>query len=315
MVIVFGSINVDLTFPLQALPSPGETVLTPSCSEAVGGKGANQAVAAARDGAPTAFIGCTGRDDFGAKARDALGRAGVNVARLSEAEGATGLATIWVDNAGRNMIAVASGANGAAQAAALDGAGLSPKTILVLQMEVPLAEIEAAIARGKKAGATVLLNLAPALPISRAALASVDILVVNEHEAATLCRAVGLPEGKPGTSPDAQLQALAGTLELRTVIVTLGSEGAIASHEGTRWRVSALPVKAVDTTGAGDCFVGVLASSLSRGLAMPEAMQRAAVGGSLACTILGAEPSFPMRAAIDAALSGTPPPQRVEHRA
>lgn len=312
MVIVFGSINVDLTFPVDALPSPGETVLTPSCSEAVGGKGANQAVAAARDGAPTAFIGCAGRDDFGAKARDALARAGVNVSRLSEVAGATGLATIWVDSAGRNMIAVASGANGAARASALDGSGLGPKSILVLQMEVPIPEVEAAILRGKHAGATVLLNLAPALPISRTALAAVDILVVNEHEAATLCRAVGLAEGAPGTSPDAQLAALAGTLELGTVIVTLGSEGAIASHEGTRWRVSALPVKAVDTTGAGDCFVGVLASSLSRGLAMPEAMRRAAAGGSLACTILGAEPSFPTRVALDAAVAGAPPPRRGE---
>jgi len=298
MITVFGSINVDLTFRLPHLPGPGETVLTPSFSQAVGGKGANQAAAAARDGAPVRFVGCVGADSFGETARAALLEAGVDTSGLATVPGATGLAAIWVDARGRNQIAVASGANALLRADALSDDALSPETMVVLQMETPAVEVEAVIARAARAGARVILNLAPALSLPTPALRQVDILVLNEHEAATLCATLRLPQAEPA----GQLSALAQALG-NTVVITLGPEGAIGARGDARWRADAPAVTAVDTTGAGDCFVGVLASALARGAKVPEAMRRAAVAGSLACTVLGAMPSFPARAAIDAALA------------
>jgi ribokinase len=298
MITVLGSINVDLTFRVPHLPDVGETVLTPGFSEAVGGKGANQAIAAARDGAATRFIGCCGEDAFGATARSLLIDAGVDATGLETLQGvATGLASILVDGEGRNKIAVASGANGKVEARALD-ARLAPGSQLVLQMEIPAAEVEAAIAHAKRAGAHVLLNLAPALPLPLAALRQVDTLVVNEHEASTLCGELGLAAAEP----EAQARALSRMLGT-TVIITLGVAGAIAFHRGILLCAPALPVKAIDSTGAGDCFVGVLAAGLTRGLDLPAAMRRACAAGSLACAIVGAAPSFPTARQIDAALA------------
>ncbi len=298
MLTVFGSVNVDLTFRVPHLPSAGETVLSPAYTQAVGGKGANQAVAAARDGAPTCFVGCIGDDGYGATTRRALADAGVDVTGMRIVTGTTGLAAIWVDDDGSNQIAVASGANAALKAEALADCVLGPGAILVLQMETPTAEVEAAIDLARRSGATVILNLAPALPISRSALTQVDVLVVNEHEAATLCARLGLPDSEPAS------QAIALARELcNTVVATCGAAGAIAARGDSLWRADALPVRAVDTTGAGDCFVGVLAAGLSRGMSMAEAMRRAAVAGSLACTVVGATPSFPTHDRIEAALS------------
>jgi ribokinase len=305
MLTVFGSINVDLTFRVPHLPRVGETVLTPSVFRAVGGKGANQAAAAARDGAATRFIGCVGEDAFGAMARSALADIGVDTSLLqSTAEStkeATGLAAVWVDAAGRNQIAVASGANGALRAAAFAAAAAVPNEHVVLQMETPAEEVAAVIDAAKRRGATVILNLAPALPLSAAALRAVDVLVLNEQEAAALggmldCRREAAQE---------QLAVLAAELGT-TIIITLGAAGAIGAAGAVRWQASALPVVAVDTTGAGDCFVGVLAAAIMRGITLPAAMRRAAVAGSLACTIVGAMPSFPGRASIEAALAGAP---------
>src|ERR1700730_18324249 len=146
MITVFGSINVDLTFCLEHLPAVGETVLTSEVTQAVGGKGANQAIAAARDGAATRFIGCVGSDSFGVTGRTALADVGIDVSGLQTVPGATGLAAVWVDGRGRNQIAVASGANGALTAGALAGQAITPHTLVVLQMETPAAEGKAAIA-------------------------------------------------------------------------------------------------------------------------------------------------------------------------
>jgi ribokinase len=298
MIHVFGSINIDLTFRLPHLPVVGETVLTPSFTQAVGGKGANQAIAAARDGAPTRFIGCLGSDGFGTMAREMLQAVGLDVRSLATVPGATGLAAVWIDGEGRNVIAVASGANGALRADALGGDAIRPGSLVVLQMEVPIAATTAAITLAKSAGAKVLLNLAPALPLPLAALRQVDILVLNEHEADSLCQALALP----AMPPNEQGRALADKLG-SVVMITLGAGGAIGIDNGSLWRATALPVTAIDTTGAGDCFVGVLAAGLTRGLDLPGAMQRAAVAGSLACTVVGAMPSFPSRERIDAAVA------------
>lgn len=305
MITVLGSINVDLTFPVAKLPRPGETVLTATFTEAIGGKGANQAVAAARDRAACRFIGCVGRDDLGARARAAMIEAGIDVTGLRTVEGPTGLASIWVDAEGRNMIAVASGANRAVKAEPLDACALSDDDVVVLQMEVPPRETELAIACAKRAGARVILNLAPALPIDRSALGHVDILVLNEHEADTLCVDLAFGNGIAGGAPERQLRALARELR-RTVVITLGEAGAIAAHDDVLWRVAALPVQSIDTTGAGDCFVGALAAGLDRGASLPEAMRRGVVAASLACTSVGAQPSFAGAARIDAAMIDAP---------
>jgi ribokinase len=300
MLTVFGSINVDLTFPLPHLPVAGETVLTSTYSQAIGGKGANQAAAAARDGAAIRFIGCVGDDSFGATARAALTDLGVDVGDLETVPGTTGVATIWIDGGGQNQIAVASGANAALKAEALARRPLARDAFVVLQMETPAAEVAAAIAHARREGAKVILNLAPALPLPRPALEQVDILVVNEHEATVLCEHLELPLGEPAD----QAWGLARHLG-NTVIVTLGAAGAIGTRQDEVLRARALSVNAVDTTGAGDCFVGVLASALARGASLYAAMQRAAIAGSLACTAVGAMPSFPDRAQIDAALLDT----------
>jgi ribokinase len=308
MITVFGSINVDLTFRLPHLPSAGETVLTPTFTQAVGGKGANQAIAAARDGAPTCFIGCVGADSYGETAHKALADLGIDVSGLQTVAGTTGLASVWIDGEGRNQITVASGANRALKAdALLDHA--KPATLVVLQMETPPSEVEAAIGHAKERKAKVILNLAPALPISVAGLKQVSVLVLNEQEASALTSFLQFTDCEPAD------QAVALARELgNTVIITLGAQGAVGAHADELWRVEALPVVAIDTTGAGDCFVGVLASALLRGATMPEAMRRAAVAGSLACTIVGAMPSFPTHDRINAALVGAAQ-RRVGHQA
>lgn len=299
MVVVLGSINMDLIFALPRLPGEGETALTPAFTEAMGGKGANQALAAARDGAPTRFIGAIGNDDFGTRGRTTLAAAGVDVSGVTVTSAATGIAAIFVDAQGRNKIAVASGANGQARAKALAVRPLTSADTLVLQMEIPGSEVEAAIADAHRARARIILNLAPALPIAEQALRAVSILVVNEHEQATLCAALEIA----AATHENRTLALARYLG-KTVIATLGPDGAFAveADNATSHRVPALAVNVVDTTGAGDCFVGVLAGALERGLALPDAMRRAAVAASLACTALGAGPSFPCRETIDAAM-------------
>ena len=299
MLTVFGSINVDLTFRLPHLPAPGETVLTSTVTAAVGGKGANQAIAAARDGASARFIGCVGTDSYGSTAREALASLGIDVSGLQVVPGSTGLAAVWIDGEGRNQIAVASGANRALRAEALLEREITPETWLVLQMETPVSEVEAAIAHAKRQSAKVILNLAPALPLPAATLRQVDVLVLNEHEASVLSASLRLTQGRPTD------QVIAFAREITTtVIITLGPEGAIAADGDKVWRVEALPVKAIDTTGAGDCFVGVLAAALMRRVSLPVAVRRAAAAGSLACTIVGAMPSFPASQSIDAALTG-----------
>lgn len=297
MITVFGSINIDLTFQLPALPSVGETMLTPAFTEAVGGKGANQAVAARRDGADTCFIGCIGRDEFGERAKTALQREGINVEALARVPGKTGLASIWIDEQGDNMIAVASGANSLLTSEAVLPSALTSETLVVLQMEVPRAETERVITRAKQNDAKVLLNLAPALPLSSTALEQVDILVLNELEARTLCEQFSFV----ATAAEADVQRISEKLDA-SVIITLGSAGVVAAHEGEIYQAEALPVTPVDTTGAGDCIVGVLASGLDAGLNFDRALQRAAVAGSLACTIVGTLPSFPSRHQIDEAV-------------
>jgi ribokinase len=294
MITVFGSIGMDLLFSLSHLPTVGETVLTPAYTTAMGGKGANQAVAAARDGATVRFVGSAGADGFGNEARSLLQDEGIDLAGFATIDAATCVASVWFDTQGRNQIAVASGANLLTKVDALRPEILASGDWLVLQMEILSGEVSKAVALAKARGARVILNLAPALPVDMATLRQVDVLVLNEHEASLLCTHLGQASGSPAKLAG-PLSRLLGT----TVIVTLGPDGAVGAKGAEIWQVPSMPVKAVDTTGAGDCFVGVLAAAMDRGLDMHPAMRRACVAASMACTQVGAAPSFPTGVAID----------------
>jgi ribokinase len=290
MIVVFGSVNLDLIFPVPHIPRPGETVLGPLTRIEPGGKGANQAVAAARDGAQVIMAGAIGRDALGQGALTLLRTAGVDLRRVSETDASTGCAAISVDPAGNNAIAVGSGANLLARAAQIEDALLGPETTVVLQMEVPAEETAAAIQRASARGARIVLNLAPALPLAEAVLRCVDVLVVNETEAASLATEFGC---------DATAAALHGRLEV-TVVRTLGGDGLeAASAEDGLIRLPARPVIVVDTTGAGDCFVGVLAAALDRGEGLSAALQRATAAAALCCTRAGSQGSIPVAAETD----------------
>jgi ribokinase len=292
MIVVFGSINVDLAFKVPALPKPGETVVGPGYEIALGGKGANQAVAAAHDGNPVVLIGAVGTDTFGTLAREGLSTNGIDCARVSRGVGATGCAAIAVDAAGRNQIIVGAGANAALRADHVDDALLGSGATLILQREIDVAENRRLVQRAHRRGARTLLNAAPASGLHIAEPDGVDVIVVNEHEAIDLARAVGLdPAG-------ATADALAARLE-RLVVVTLGAAGATAALGTQGWRSAALDVTPVDTTAAGDAFVGVFAGALDRGQSVQAALRRACIAGSLACTVRGAQPSLPRRDQID----------------
>jgi ribokinase len=297
MITVFGSIGMDLQFSLPHLPIVGETVLTPTYTRAMGGKGANQAVAAARDGGTVRFVGSIGADGFGNEARSVLQAEGIDLTGFATVDAATCVASVCFDTQGRNQIAVASGANLLTRADALRPEILASGDWLVLQMEIPSDEVSKAVALAKARGARVILNLAPALPVEAATLRKVDVLVLNEHEASLLSTHLAQANGSP-----AQLAAPISRLLGITVIVTLGPDGAVGAKGDEIWQVPSMPVKAVDTTGAGDCFVGVLAAAMDRGLDMQPAMRRACVAASIACTQVGAAPSFPTGTAIDVML-------------
>jgi ribokinase len=292
-VVVFGSINADLIFAVAALPTPGQTLMASAMTVGPGGKGANQAVAAARDRAPSIMAGAVGQDSLASAAMAGLVAAGVDVSRVARCNTPTGCASICTDRDGRNQIVVAPGANHRASAAAVDTALLGPGTMLVTQMETDLEETAAIIRRAKISGACVIHNLAPAAPLAPDALRLVDVLVVNEDEADWLARHEGL-----SGSDAAALHADLGM----TVIRTLGSQGVEWAGRGERGRLPAAPVRAVDTTAAGDCFVGVLAAGLFRGEKLSAAICRANVAAAIACTRRGSQSSLPNAAEIDAML-------------
>jgi ribokinase len=306
MLVVFGSVNIDLVFSLPVLPGPGETVLGAGYQVAPGGKGANQAVAAARDRAAVRFYGCIGRDEFGRMAGDSLVAAGVDVTGLREGARPTGCAAVCTDAAGRNLIAVASGANLDARAEQIPDSVLRPDTTVVLQMECPTGEVATLIARARARGCRTVLNLAPALPLEPSVLQSVDVLVVNEGEAAALAAGRGLAAG----DSVALVRRLAAAFG-NAAAITLGPLGVVAARGDDAWSVDALQIKTIDTTAAGDAFTGVLAAALDRGVVLPDALHRASVAGGLACLTAGAQPSLPAAAEIEKHLSDLAPARRL----
>lgn len=307
MIVVFGSLNIDFIMRVERLPAPGETVLGGDYLVVPGGKGANQALAAARAAGDesdqrVALHGSVGSDDWGRFAISLLAEAGVLLEGVRQGDLATGCATISVDRKGENTIAVASGANMEARAERIDDGALRDASWLLLQMEVPLAENWRLIERARAAGVKIMLNVAPAAPVPAAALDQLDVLVVNEIEAAMLAAA----EGLAGTGIESLCAQLAEAHDLLCV-ATLGSAGAIAAGPQGRWSVDPLPVTAVDTTGAGDAFVGCLAAALDGGEPIPEALRRASVGAGLCCAKAGTQSSFAWRDEIEAALADLAP--------
>lgn len=294
MIVVFGSINLDLIFPLPAIPRAGETLLAPGIRIEPGGKGANQAVAAARDGARVVIASAVGRDALAAGALELLRFAKVDLSRVIEADSATGCAAIFVDPHGANAIGVGSGANLAARATQIEDKLLGPTTTLVLQMEVPPAETAALIHRARTRGARIILNLAPAAPLDVAALRALNLLTVNETEAAWLGAHLGC---------GSDAKALHGALGV-DVVRTLGENGVDVASASTTQRIPAHRITPVDTTAAGDCFVGVLAATLDRGATLATALARANTAAALCCTRAGSQSSLPTSAEIDATTVG-----------
>ncbi len=291
MILVFGSINVDLLVPVPLLPTPGETVLGGDYALLPGGKGANQALAACRAGASVMMAGAVGNDPFAALALETLRRDGVDLTLVRRVERPTGCAAIMVDAGGENLIAVAPGANREAEAASVPDSVLGPETILVCQTEVPAVENWALIRRARAAGARTVLNLAPAAPIDPALFAEIDIAVANAGEAAAF-----------GADPAGLARRLRHAL-----VVTHGGKGSTAFlADGGRIDTPALAIEPIDTTGAGDTFVGVLAAGLDRHLALPAILRLASAAAALACLAHGAQSAMPDRAAIEAALAHLP---------
>jgi ribokinase len=298
MLLVFGSLNADMLFEVHALPRPGETVLCPGYRLAAGGKGANQAAAAAKAGARVRMVGHLGDDGFGRFARATLEAADVDCSGVRVSKKATAIAVIGVDRRGENQIIVASGANLDTHASQVSGPELSPEVTLLCQNEIaPEATFEL-IARARTRGARTILNLAPASPLPPAVLTALDMLVVNEIEAA----AAGGESGEPA----AMARTLAGRHGL-ICVVTLGAQGAIAVGPDQAWRVGSLAVEPVDTTGAGDAFVGVLAAALDQRRRLPDALRRASIAAGLACTRIGAQTSQPAEAEIEGRLGELAP--------
>jgi ribokinase len=300
-VLVVGSINMDLVVRTARLPDPGETVPGQSFATIPGGKGANQAVAATRLGASTAMIGCVGDDAFGAELRRVLAADGIDCQGVRAVAGVpTGVALIEVDDTGRNHIVVVPGGNGHLSAADVQAhqALLASARAVVLQLEVPLDTVIFTAARARALGKLVILNPAPAQPLPAELLASTDYLVPNEHEAS----------GLSGVRVDSPAAAAAAAQRLRaqgprTVIVTMGAAGVVsAGEDGTRHH-PARPVKAVDSTAAGDTFIGGLCAALVEGRSLDDAIAFAQAAAAISVTRPGAQTSIPRRDEVQAATS------------
>ncbi|MFP3712412.1 ribokinase [Puerhibacterium sp. TATVAM-FAB25] len=288
-VVVVGSINVDLVVQVGRHPAPGETVLGRGSTTMPGGKGANQAVAAARLGAGVAMVGAVGTDAYADVALSGLREAGVDLAHVRTAGTATGLAIVTVADDGENAIVVVPGANGAVTPAVVDAAAplLARARVCVLQAEIPVASVVRAAETAHRRGVRVVLNVAPATPLPREVLALADPLVVNEHEAATLL-------GRPVADSQQAAEELAA-LGVPSVVVTLGAAGVLGRDRGGPWSLPALAVEPRDTTGAGDAFVGALATRLAAGDTVRQAAQHATRAAAASVTWLGAQPSYPWK--------------------
>ncbi|WP_028046600.1 ribokinase [Cellulomonas sp. URHE0023] len=288
-IVVVGSINADLVLQVARHPHPGETVLGRDSVLMSGGKGANQAVAAARLGARVAMVGAVGSDSTATVALAGLRDAGVDLTHVPTVPGTTGLAVVTLSQDAENSIVVIPGANLAVTVDAVDAARdvIVAAQVCVLQAEIPLPAVARAAQLAHDAGTRVLLNVAPATALPPGTLRLADPLVVNEHEAAVIL-------GRPIDSP-ADAAADLAALGIASVVITLGSHGAVVLEGG---RLTSLPARMVvprDTTGAGDAFVGALAAGLVEGSTILDAAQQAVRVAAASVTRLGAQASYPWK--------------------
>lgn len=296
MITVLGSTNLDLIGTVSRIPKPGETVPGDQFSMAAGGKGANQALAARRAGAEVRMFAAAGSDSFADEALKLLRADGVDLSHVRIVEGATGIAMIFVDTEGENVIAILPGANGTMSPTDADAAlaGLGIGSVLMLQQEIPQAATERALELAKAQGVMSILNTAPFLKTTKAVAEQASIVIANETEFELLTGA-GVEKLDAAMADWAKSQN-------QTVIVTLGPDGARAATPTGSFAVPALKVDPVDTVGAGDTFCGYLAAGLDRGLDLEAAMRRAAVAASLAVLKPGAQPAVPYARDVEAAL-------------
>jgi len=302
-VVVVGSINIDLTVAASPLPRPGETLTGSSFSTGLGGKGANQAIAAARAGAATTMVGAVGTDTFGSLALDALRADGVDVGWVQQVDGATGVAHIRVDaKTAENTIVIVPEANGSLTGAQVEEAlrALAPASpVVLLQLETPL-EVTLATARAcAELGLRLVLDPAPAVPLPEEVWAGVWLACPNETEAELLT-------GIKVTDVRSAERAARWFSErgVRQVVVTRGGRGTVVVGPGGTSDIPAFGVTPVDTTAAGDSFAGALGAAVAAGLAWPVALRRAAAAGALATTKVGASPSIPTATEVDSYLRG-----------
>ncbi|WP_046506450.1 ribokinase [Streptomyces odonnellii] len=290
-IVVLGSTNMDLVAYAARAPKLGETVTGRKFRTVPGGKGANQAVAAARAGGEVAMIGAVGEDEFGERLRHTLEASGVDTDLLRTVEGPSGTAHVVVDDEGSNAIVVVPGANGTVtHLVPGDETVIAAADTLLLQLELPLSAVRAGAGAARRHGVRTVLTPAPAQPLPPDLLASVDLLVPNEHEAATL---TGIA--------DAHGAAEALLRQVPEVVITLGAAGSLyAARGGRTLAVSAPAVEAVDTSAAGDTFVGALAVALGEGRPMPDAMRWASAAAALCVQRPGASTSMPYRTEIEA---------------
>ncbi len=295
-ICVVGSVNMDLVFRTPRMPAVGETLHGHEFRQIPGGKGANQAVAAARQGADVRFIGAVGDDGFGDFSQQSLSADGISLTHLSRIPGvATGVAGILVEDNGSNSIVLAAGANASLTPAHIDAAAADIRSaqILLCQLETPLNTVTQAIATARAAGVKVILNPAPAQDLSPELLAQVDYLILNETEAGQLS-GIAVTDN---TSAQAASEKLL-SMGVGQVLLTMGGHGAQITQAGLSQFIPAIRVDVVDTTAAGDTFVGAFAVGIANGLSLLEASQEAQYTAALTVTKLGAQTSIPQRAEV-----------------
>ncbi len=294
-VTVFGSVNLDLIAQVPHLPAPGETVTGGTFFSAPGGKGANQALAAARAGAAASLVGAVGEDAFADQALSLLREEEVDLTGLYRLPQPTGTALILVDEAGENVIAVASGANYALTAEAL--ANLPPPAdgLVLSQLEMDLEATAAYLAKAKEAGCKVVLNLAPFRPEAADLLAEANLLIMNEGEALALARVLDLTE-----RPAEELCPAVSEQTSTDVVITLGAKGMVAQVNGQVLHLPAYRVDVLDSVGAGDAFCGYLAQAMAEsGSLDADALRFASAAGALTCTRPGAQTAIPLRTEVE----------------